>query len=468
MKKIALIATREFLATVSTRAFILGLLMTPAIIAVVAIVFPRIMTRSVQVQGEVAVIDRSGALTQGLRTALDPQRIKARRAEQTRQAITQAPETVRTFAGQAEQGGPGRADSPAPPNRAAEIAFGAVPEISLLERPAAADPQQEKIWLTDDLAKPRHLALVVIHPDAVVPSAGQSEYGSYDLYVPQNLDDRIENEIYQSLREAIVNARVKAQSLDRAKIDSIIRVNRVASVTVTKTNERQTVAGFNVMLPMAFGMLMFIGVMTGGQSLLTSTVEEKSSRVIEIILSAVSPMELMAGKLLGQMAVSLLALGLYVAMGVAMLVSFAILGLLNPWLLVYLLIFFVISYLVLGSMMLTVGAVVNDMREAQSMMMPIMMLIMAPWIFWFPISREPNSTFSTVVSFIPPVNTFTMLLRMTSNAPPPWWQVWVSIAIGVAAVFAVLWFAAKVFRIGLLMYGKPPNFATMIRWARAA
>ena len=102
------------------------------------------------------------------------------------------------------------------------------------------------------------------------------------------------------------------------------------------------------------------------------------------------------------------------------------------------------------------------------MMMPIMLIIMTPWIFWFPISREPNSTFSTVISFVPPVNSFTMLLRMASNSPPPWWQVWLSIGIGVASVGAALWFAAKVFRIGLLMYGKPPNLATLVRWARAA
>ena len=462
MKKIALIAAHEFLATVSTRAFILGLLMTPAIMAVAAIVFPRVMSRSVQVQGEIAIIDPTAAVAPELRTSLDAQRIAARRAEQTLQALSQAPGTVRQVADQ------GRGESPAASSRTAQMVFGAVPDLRLLERPAAADPQQEKAWLTDDQATPRHLALVVIHPDAVVPPAGQSAYGSYDLYVPQNLDDRIENEIYQGLREAIVNARINAQSLDRAKIDAIVRVNRVASVTVTKTNERQTVAGFNMLLPAAFFVLLLIGVMTGGQALLTSTVEEKSSRVIEIILSAVSPMELLAGKLIGQMAVSLLALGLYIAMGMAMLVSFAMFSLFNPWLLVYLIIFFVIAYLVVGSMMLTVGSAVNDMREAQSMMMPIMLLIMTPWIFWLPISREPNSTFSTVISFIPPVNTFTMLLRMTSNSPPPWWQVWISIGIGVASVFAALWFAAKVFRIGLLMYGKPPNFATLIRWARAA
>jgi ABC-type Na+ efflux pump permease subunit len=235
-----------------------------------------------------------------------------------------------------------------------------------------------------------------------------------------------------------------------------------------KNNERRTVAGFNMFLPGAFAALLFIGVMTGGQSLLTSTVEEKSSRVIEIILSAVSPMELMAGKLLGQMAVSLLALSVYIALGMLLLLSFAMFSLFNPWLLLYLVIFFLIAYFVIGAMMMTVGAVVNDMREAQSMMMPIMLLIMLPWIFWLPISREPNSAFSTAVSFIPPVNTFTMLLRMTSSTPPPYWQVWLSIAIGIASVVGVVWCAAKVFRIGLLMYGKPPDVPTMLRWIRQA
>jgi ABC-2 type transport system permease protein len=454
MKKVFMVAGREFVATVFTRAFILGLLLTPAVGALAAVVFPRVMTRSVQVQGQIAIIDPTHVVGAELETSLSPERIRARRADQARQALIQAPESIRQAAGEDGAG------------RTASFAFGAVPALSLVPRPPDADPQQEKAWLTDDLARPRHLALLVIHPNAAVPAAGV--YGQYDLYVPPNIDDRVEGEIYQGLREAIINARIKAQSLDRATIDSIVRVGRVASVTVMKNNERRTVAGFNMFLPGAFAALLFIGVMTGGQSLLTSTVEEKSSRVIEIILSAVSPMELMAGKLLGQMAVSLIALSVYIALGMLLLVSFAMFSLFNPWLLLYLVIFFLIAYFVIGAMMMTVGAVVNDMREAQSMMMPIMLLIMLPWIFWLPISREPNSVFSTAVSFIPPVNTFTMLLRMTSSTPPPYWQVWLSIAIGVASVVGVVWCAAKVFRIGLLMYGKPPDVATMIRWVRAA
>lgn len=222
------------------------------------------------------------------------------------------------------------------------------------------------------------------------------------------------------------------------------------------------------MLPAAFGVLLLMGVLGGGGQLLTTMVEEKSSRVVEVLLSAVSPMELMAGKLLGQMAVSLIGLSLYIAMGIALLASFALFGLLDFSLIFYLLIFFVITYLVMGSLMMAVGAAVNDMKEAQGLMAPLMIVFMIPWILWMPISRDPNSALSVAMSFIPPVNTFAMLLRMTSNSPPPFWQVWLSIAIGMGSVFCVLWFAAKIFRIGILMYGKPPNFATLIRWARAA
>ncbi|MFS8609390.1 MAG: ABC transporter permease, partial [Gammaproteobacteria bacterium] len=80
----------------------------------------------------------------------------------------------------------------------------------------------------------------------------------------------------------------------------------------------------------------------------------------------------------------------------------------------------------------------------------------------------PSSTLAVVASLTPPINTFAMLMRMGSTEPPPTWQVWLSIAIGIAGVFAAVWFAAKVFRIGILMYGKPPNLKTLVRWVRAA
>ena len=134
----------------------------------------------------------------------------------------------------------------------------------------------------------------------------------------------------------------------------------------------------------------------------------------------------------------------------------------------YLVLFFVITYLMVGSLMMAVGAAVNDMKEAQGLMAPLTIVFILLWILWMPISQSPGSALSVAMSFTPPMNTFAMLLRMASNVPPPLWQVWLSIAIGVTAAYGALWFAAKVFRIGILMYGKAPNLATLIRWARAA
>jgi ABC-2 type transport system permease protein len=314
----------------------------------------------------------------------------------------------------------------------------------------------------------RHLALVVVHPDAVVPAEGRREYGAYDIYVPQNLDERVETTIYEGLREALVSARVRAHNLDRDQVEAVMRLSRSSSVTVTLGNERATNTGFNRFLPFIFAGLLVFGILIGGQTLLTQTIEEKSNRVIEVLLSAVSPLELMAGKILGQMAVSRLVLLFYIGMGLLLLMSFAMIGLLDPLLVLYLIVFFLVAYLVFAAVFAAVGAAVNEMREAQSLMTPVTLVLMAPWIFAAAIGRDPNSTFSVVMSLVPPVNTFAMMIRLASSTPPPFWQVGLSIAIGLASAVGAMWFAAKVFKVGLLMHGKPPNFATLVRWAKAA
>jgi ABC-2 type transport system permease protein len=101
-------------------------------------------------------------------------------------------------------------------------------------------------------------------------------------------------------------------------------------------------------------------------------------------------------------------------------------------------------------------------------MTPVILTIMIPYLLWLPISRDPNSTLAVALSFIPPISPFVMMLRLTSSTPPPMWQVWLSIVIGAAAVYVAIWAAAKIFRIGILMYGKPPNFKTLVRWVRMA
>ncbi len=454
VRRIGLVAAREFMAAVANKGFVIGLLVMPAFLALMVAVFPRVLAQGSQpIRGEVAIVDHTGQLVGPLRSALAPDAIMARRLENTKRALDNAPAALR---------------SAASPN--VVRAIGTPLELTIIDRPATVDLAQEKQWL---LAPPpsgglRHLALIVVEPNAVVAAAGQAGYGSYELFVPENIDERVEAELYNALRETLVTARIRAHNLDRGQVEAVMRVRRAASVTVADGAERRTNVVFNRMLPFVFGFLLVFGVMIGGQTLLTQTVEEKSNRVIEVLLSAVSPVELMAGKILGQMAVSMLVLALYIAMGLLMLMSFAMFGLVDPMLIVYLVIFFVISYLLFAAVFSAVGAAVNEMREAQALMTPLMLALMGPWMFAPVIVREPNSLFAVALSFLPPVNSFAMLIRLTSTTPPPTWQVVLTIVVGLLAACAVTWFAAKIFKVGLLMHGKAPNMGTLMRWAREA
>jgi ABC-2 type transport system permease protein len=349
---------------------------------------------------------------------------------------------------------------------AAERAMlGELPDLDIVEAP----PSQllaEKDRLIEDTT-PRQIAVLIVRRNAVVADS-EGAFGAYDLFVRRNLDNRIQNEIRNAAADAIVDARVRVAGLDRRLIDALTNEPRPGSVTVTADGESATKPDFAGLMPMGFTILLLISVMSSGQYLLTTTIEEKASRTIEVILSAVSPLELLTGKILGQMAVGLVILITYAAMGILGLVSMAMFGLIDPSLLIFLFIFFLITYVIMGSLMAAIGSAVNELREAQSLMTPITLLMMIPWLFSYPISREPNSVFATVVSFLPPMNAFAMLLRLTSTSPPPMWQVWLSILVGVFAAAGALWFASRIFKIGLLMHGRPPNVATLWKWARQA
>jgi ABC-type Na+ efflux pump permease subunit len=451
MNKILLVARREIVTTVGNKGFLIGLFIMPALLALLVVVGPRLMTaRSPQVVGRVAVVDPTGRVLPLLRTTLAPAEIEARRADSFRRATAAVPGSGR---GAAE---------------AMQRAIGPVPNLTIVERPPDVDLEGEKAALSSGDSASRPLALVVVQPDAVERASESVEYGTFALYAAPGLDDATESTLFESLREALVNARLTAVRLDQKRVEAMTRVERPNAVIVTETGERRSQRQFMRFLPFLVGVFLFAGVMMGGQALMTSTVEEKSSRVVEVLLAALSPFQLMAGKLLGQVAVGLLAIGIYLGLGLLSLYSFAMFGIIDPMLIVYFLVFFLITYVVFGALMMSIGAAVNQIQEAQSLMGPVMLLLLTPYMLSPMIGRAPNSTVSVALSFIPPINTFAMMTRMASDAPPPAWQVWLTVLVGLGAACAAIWFAGKVFKVGLLMHGKPPNFATLLRWARQA
>jgi ABC-2 type transport system permease protein len=222
------------------------------------------------------------------------------------------------------------------------------------------------------------------------------------------------------------------------------------------------------MIPFAFMILLMMSVMTGGAYLMTAVVEEKGSRVMEVLLSAVSPMQLMVGKIVGQMCVAMLMLGVFGGLGVAGLVAAAAIDLVPLYKLAWLVVYFFLAFFVIASMMAAVGSAVNEMREAQTLQTPVMAIVMLPWLLVMPISRAPNSGLATALSFVPGLSPFVMVIRLGGSDPIPTWQYPATVVLGVATAVFAAWAAAKIFRIGVLMYGKPPDFRTLIRWVRMA
>jgi ABC-2 type transport system permease protein len=443
IRRIGLIAARDYRAIITSRGYLVGLLIMPAMLLMFMLIAPRILNSGgPQISGEVAVIDPTSRVSAELRRTLTTADIVSRRALEARPSS--APATA------VPQGPP-------------------IPLLTVKPLPDDTDVQTEKAWLIQGRdAFPQHLAIVALKPDAVNRRADADSFGGFDLYTSARLDENTENVLRGSVAAALIAARLRTSGLDPAAIATVQRVIQPDAVVVAASGEHSGGRGFANFLPLACGVLVFISVIMGGQVLMTSTVEEKSNRVIEVLLAAVSPQELMFGKLIGQLGIGITSTAVYIALALYAMAQFSLMGLLDPMLIVYVLAFYIVTYLVFGSLMLTIGAAVDQTADAQSLMGPVIILMVAGYVLTPVIGRAPNAAFSVAMSFTPFVNTFAMLARVASNTPPPAWEVWLTLLIGCTTAAVVVWFAGKVFKVSLLMHGRPPSMGTLIRWARSA
>jgi len=223
-----------------------------------------------------------------------------------------------------------------------------------------------------------------------------------------------------------------------------------------------------------FVFLLYMTLLLYGIAVMRGILEEKSNRIMEVLLGSLSPQELMTGKILGVGLVGLTQIGIYVA--TALILPMMVPGAggavasafdaLNPVRLLWFLVFFVLGYFMYTALFAAVGAVCNSEQEAQNLQSPVIMCLVIPMVATFFFVSQPDSTVARVVSLIPLFTPMVMVMRI-NTLTPPLWEILLSIGITLGFTWLLFRGVAKIFRIGILMYGKRPTVPEILRWARS-
>jgi ABC-2 type transport system permease protein len=255
---------------------------------------------------------------------------------------------------------------------------------------------------------------------------------------------------------------------------AIAELERTVSIDAKRADEKES-GGF--LVSMVFFIFLYATLIQYGMYNLRGVIEEKSNRIVEIVISSVRPTELMLGKVVGIGLVGLTQYAIWsiLAMNLALLSGSglaAALGFANASIptvpmstIAYFVLFFLLGYFFYASIYTAIGAPFNTDQEAQQLSMIPTLMIVSIWAFWGVIVNNPNSTLATVLSMIPPLTPMVMFFRVTL-APVPGWQVALATGIMLVSIVAMSWLAGKIYRVGILMYGKKPTVPEILRWMR--
>jgi ABC-2 type transport system permease protein len=224
----------------------------------------------------------------------------------------------------------------------------------------------------------------------------------------------------------------------------------------------------------AVAMMLYFMLIFHGMAVMRSVLEEKTSRVMEVMLSSVSAKELMAGKILGVGAVGLTQTAIWVILALAINSPAAAaskdlreLIASSSGIILWLPIYFVLGFLLYSGMYAALGAAVNSDQEAQQLQFFVTMPLIIPIIIMWMIIRQPDSAVSVWLSMVPFFSPILMTVRMAMHTPPIW-QIALSIGILLATMYLILAISSRIYRIGILMYGKRPTLPEIVKWVKYA
>jgi len=436
MRKTISVAIRDYQAAVKTKAFLIGLLMMPLMFGG-GILAQIVLRNNNDVRDKrVAVVDYTGQLFDGINQASD---IRNQTLIYEGEGATRRQIQPRYIMEKADPG----------TNDAAHMALA----------------------LSDRVRKKEIFAFVIIDADAL-ESGGKPPQSIVNYHSESPTYDQIQQWIAGPLNERIQQMRLQASNLDARIVREATRRVLVSNLGLVKADAagnpiqaEQSNLAANIFVPIGLMMLMFMVVMGSAGPLMNSVLEEKMQRIAEVLLSSIPPFQLMLGKLLGTVAVALTTgsvylLGAYLALKRAGYVQYF------PWDQVWWFIAFLsLAVLMFGSIFIAIGASVTDMKEAQSMMTPAMLLLVSPMFVWFNVVREPNSTIALAMSLIPPMTPMLMIVRQSVPPGVPVWQPLSGIVLVLATTLICVFAAGRIFRVGMLMQGKGAKVSEMVRWA---
>ena len=435
MRKTIVVALRDYQAAVKTKAFLIGLLMMPLMFGG-GILAQIVFRNNNDIRDKrVAVVDYTGQLF-----------------DRINQASNIRNQTL-------IYDGEGAARKQIQPRYVIEKAD-----------PGTSDSAHMALALSDRVRKKELFAFVIIEPNAL-ESGGNPAQSLVQYHSESPTYDQIQQWIAVPVNERIQQIRLQAAALDARIVREATRPVPVRNLGLVKADAaghpsqaEQTNLAANIFVPIGLLILMFMVVM-GSAALMNSALEEKTQRIAEVLLSSIPPFQLMLGKLLGSVAVALTTgsvylLGAYHALKRAGYVQYF------PWDHVWWFIAFLsLAVLMFGSIFIAIGASVTDMKEAQGMMTPVMLLLVSPMFVWFNVVREPNSTLALVMSLIPPLTPMLMIVRQSVPPGVPIWQPLSGIVLVLAATLICVFAAGRIFRVGMLMQGKGAKVSEMVRWA---
>ncbi|HXG92269.1 MAG TPA: ABC transporter permease [Blastocatellia bacterium] len=433
MKKIFVIIRREYLVRVRTRAFLLSTIASP-ILLLAFIVVPTLLIIRGGGDRQVIVLDQSG----------DPALFNL---------IQEKAKTAPQESDYATTGGP----------RPVETRFALTQTVV----PPDKDIDELKRQYNSEVEKDSDKAYVVLRQgilDGVEPE-----------YYGKNVSDFGIKDLERAINTAVIQRRLMLAGFDEEKVLKYMKQVEMKTFRVSASGESEQ-SGFQL-FQVAFAMLFFIyvTVLAYGISVMRGVIEEKQSRIVEVIVSSVKPVQMMLAKLIGIGLVGLTQYVIWVLAAVLIAVSgaafFATNGIALPnvpvSLLIYFVVFFVLGYFLYATLYAMVGAIVSSEEEAQHVQFPVMILIVVPMLLFGMVMRNPNSAMSIVLSLIPFFTPTLMMLRI-AVINPPLWQIVLSMVLMVLTILGAVWVAARIYRVGILMYGKRPSLAELGRWLRYA